>query len=136
MHTPRDGSVIGEIPDASAADVDAAVDAGVACLGSSWSSPSSVAARCAVLDTLGASLRANLEELAKLETLDCSKPLAESRIDIETCAALCEFYAEVAPAKLRDEPIDAARLEPPYGCLLYTSPSPRDGLLSRMPSSA
>ena len=25
---------------------------------------------------------------------------------------------------------------PPYICLLYTSPSPRDGLLSRMPSSA
>ena len=24
----------------------------------------------------------------------------------------------------------------PGGCLLYTSPSPRDGLLSRMPSSA
>src|SRR5665647_1868275 len=24
----------------------------------------------------------------------------------------------------------------PPGCLLYTSPSPRDGLLSRMPSSA
>ena len=27
-------------------------------------------------------------------------------------------------------------LDHPYGCLLYTSPSPRDGLLSRMPSSA
>ena len=26
--------------------------------------------------------------------------------------------------------------QPPGGCLLYTSPSPRDGLLSRMPSSA
>ena len=26
--------------------------------------------------------------------------------------------------------------EPKYTCLLYTSPSPRDGLLSRMPSSA
>ena len=24
----------------------------------------------------------------------------------------------------------------PHACLLYTSPSPRDGLLSRMPSSA
>ena len=24
----------------------------------------------------------------------------------------------------------------PFSCLLYTSPSPRDGLLSRMPSSA
>ena len=28
--------------------------------------------------------------------------------------------------------LDASRI----GCLLYTSPSPRDGLLSRMPSSA
>ena len=30
----------------------------------------------------------------------------------------------------------AADAPPAYGCLLYTSPSPRDGLLSRMPSSA
>ena len=29
-----------------------------------------------------------------------------------------------------------ALLAPSEGCLLYTSPSPRDGLLSRMPSSA
>ena len=27
-------------------------------------------------------------------------------------------------------------IEEEYDCLLYTSPSPRDGLLSRMPSSA
>ena len=30
----------------------------------------------------------------------------------------------------------AVHLERAIGCLLYTSPSPRDGLLSRMPSSA
>ena len=30
----------------------------------------------------------------------------------------------------------ATWLEGPVSCLLYTSPSPRDGLLSRMPSSA
>ena len=29
-----------------------------------------------------------------------------------------------------------AKPQHPYTCLLYTSPSPRDGLLSRMPSSA
>ena len=29
-----------------------------------------------------------------------------------------------------------ARNSPPKGCLLYTSPSPRDATLSRMPSSA
>ena len=28
------------------------------------------------------------------------------------------------------------KLDPKKNCLLYTSPSPRDGLLSRMPSSA
>ena len=30
----------------------------------------------------------------------------------------------------------ALYLDEKYSCLLYTSPSPRDGLLSRMPSSA
>ena len=33
---------------------------------------------------------------------------------------------------MEDDSDDAA----PRGCLLYTSPSPRDGLLARMPSSA
>ena len=47
--------------------------------------------------------------------------LAEAAVFAEHCAA-----ADVAvePVKLH------------IGCLLYTSPSPRDGLLSRMPSSA
>ena len=31
---------------------------------------------------------------------------------------------------------DAVVTDPPYGCLLYTSPSPRDRQKSRMPSSA
>ena len=35
-----------------------------------------------------------------------------------------------------DEQPVAEVKEDPYVCLLYTSPSPRDGLLSRMPSSA
>ena len=32
--------------------------------------------------------------------------------------------------------IDPGALADIFSCLLYTSPSPRDGLLSRMPSSA
>ena len=32
--------------------------------------------------------------------------------------------------------LDEVKAMRDYGCLLYTSPSPRDGLLSRMPSSA
>ena len=34
------------------------------------------------------------------------------------------------------EPLTASVVEQIIDCLLYTSPSPRDGLLSRMPSSA
>ena len=34
------------------------------------------------------------------------------------------------------EPLDQDEWGMHYVCLLYTSPSPRDGLLSRMPSSA
>ena len=36
--------------------------------------------------------------------------------------------------ELKAEKLDFSGLS--YDCLLYTSPSPRDGLLSRMPSSA
>ena len=59
-----------------------------------------------------------------------------------------EGYAVIGETGRGDEAIDLVRmLEPDLvildikmpgmnGCLLYTSPSPRDGLLSRMPSSA
>ena len=39
----------------------------------------------------------------------------------------------IKAASERDEPMDHILL---HGCLLYTSPSPRDVLRSRMPSSA
>ena len=45
--------------------------------------------------------------------------------------------AELLAAFSEAEPVvQSADPELPYPCLLYTSPSPRDGLLSRMPSSA
>ena len=38
--------------------------------------------------------------------------------------------------KIHNEAIDCLKSALKIACLLYTSPSPRDGLLSRMPSSA
>ena len=43
---------------------------------------------------------------------------------------------EPPSTKLNEEYKDIDQIAPPLTCLLYTSPSPRDGLLSRMPSSA
>ena len=47
--------------------------------------------------------------------------------------------AEVDIEEVKDESVvetEAPEKETSKDCLLYTSPSPRDGLLSRMPSSA
>src|SRR5680860_1714850 len=58
-----------------------------------------------------------------------------------TCLLLAAGYAWVlGEVFLPEAPASALRFVPHlltlYTCLLYTSPSPRDGLLSRMPSSA
>ena len=45
------------------------------------------------------------------------------------------FYP-VTNIMTEDRMFRAGQLHSTYTCLLYTSPSPRDGLLARMPSSA
>ena len=49
---------------------------------------------------------------------------------------LAKYNHEVYPVGLRSGEIDEIEVDTFKICLLYTSPSPRDGLLSRMPSSA
>ena len=63
--------------------------------------------------------------------------------DVELVNALEERYLAYALTTIMDRALPDSRdgLKPVhrrllYACLLYTSPSPRDGLLSRMPSSA
>ena len=47
------------------------------------------------------------------------------------------FRSQVAHAKIANLNVDEAKTAAGvYGCLLYTSPSPRDKRQSRMPSSA
>ena len=50
----------------------------------------------------------------------------------ENVTALCVFYGQ----KHSREMAAARKVAAYYGCLLYTSPSPRDRSVSRMPSSA
>ena len=62
------------------------------------------------------------------EVLHCySRAITSPRGELEA--------KEEDPAGFAVEAIGGDRPVPKY-CLLYTSPSPRDGLLSRMPSSA
>ena len=52
-------------------------------------------------------------------------------LSLEEKKELLGLLDELADAKSREKCADNY-----MACLLYTSPSPRDGLLSRMPSSA
>ena len=46
------------------------------------------------------------------------------------------MIAKLMPLVAKGDVNSASKLAQESSCLLYTSPSPRDGLLSRMPSSA
>ena len=72
--------------------------------------------------------------------------VTEARDESQTVAEQCKQLLSVwdSSAEFRDAMVSPV-LEPSskkkalqglLACLLYTSPSPRDGLLSRMPSSA
>ena len=52
---------------------------------------------------------------------------------VKTVIPYFERFLQVFPTL---ESLAEAKIDQVLACLLYTSPSPRDGLLSRMPSSA
>ena len=85
------------------------------------------------------------EQLFTVTCLDRPRVLNLSLFEIRKCSSFVYYTAlllselilltvasvpDIVNAKIRDK---QGNYEP---CLLYTSPSPRDGLLSRMPSSA
>ena len=65
-----------------------------------------------------------------------NRPERLNAVDLELLDALAGALADAVEAGSRVAVIGGAGPALCVGCLLYTSPSPRDGLLSRMPSSA
>ena len=60
--------------------------------------------------------------------------MANQSIDSPGAISRNQVNARVSGREAGDNPTDTAKQN--YTCLLYTSPSPRDATLSRMPSSA
>ena len=82
-------------------------------------------------DVLEAQLRSN-----RTQTTQSDSPM--TKVDRSTYAGFSNKLSKGTPNQYWVERfIDKIRIHVyPTPCLLYTSPSPRDGLLSRMPSSA
>ena len=101
---PATGEVICRVQQASAEDVDAAVESarkGFA----AWSAMGGTA-RGRVLNEAQRILRARNRELAELEVLDCGKPIQEAEVvDVLSGADCLEYYAGLA-ASLHGEHVD------------------------------
>ena len=71
----------------------------------------------------------------KIRVLDVPQLVAPGEVEARDTLPSFHFQPVATSAGESSQPASAS-LQLPWDCLLYTSPSPRDGLLSRMPSSA
>ena len=93
---PSDGEAFGEIARGTAADIDTAVSAARAALGTDFDGPwGSLAAaqRGRLLHGFAQAVGESLEELAALEARDTGKSLKTARADVRALARYFEFYA-------------------------------------------
>ena len=81
-----------------------------------------------------------VDGIAELKNAIVGKFKSDNQIDFDTSQILVSCGGKQSFYNLAQAILDAGDevlIPAPYWvCLLYTSPSPRDGLLSRMPSSA
>lgn len=94
--SPITEEVIGTIPAATAEDVEAAVAAADAAVrGKHWTT-SSGAYRARYLRAIADKVKERKVQLARLETLDMGKPVAEAEWDMDDVAGCFEYYAGLA----------------------------------------
>lgn len=91
---PADDTIVGTVPAADEHDVDRAVRAaGDACV--SWRE-TPAADRGRLLCDVARRIRADAEDLARLETRDCGKTLTQARDDVRLAARYFEFFGGAA----------------------------------------
>mmetsp|Transcript_13639 Transcript_13639/g.29251 ORF Transcript_13639/g.29251 Transcript_13639/m.29251 type:complete len:498 (-) Transcript_13639:438-1931(-) len=106
--SPASEEVIGRIPAANAEDVEAAVDAASAAAKSGHWTKTTGAYRAGFLRKMAQKIRDKKSELAKLETMDCGKPIDEAEWDMDDVAGCFDYYAGLAEKldERQDSPID------------------------------
>ena len=99
---PATGALLGRVPDSDADDVQLAWEAAAAAFGD-WSM-SGGHARSEHLHRFADAVEANLEELARLESIDSGKPISLARsMDIPRAVANLRFFAEAALSDRTEE---------------------------------
>ncbi len=101
VRDPSSDEVIATVPAAAAADVDRAAKAARRAFDGGWRDATGQE-RGRVLFEMAARVRAERDRLAKLETQNSGKPLAEAEYDIDDAATCFEYYGGLA-TKLHGE---------------------------------
>src|SRR5277367_737565 len=96
VYDPSTEEVIAEIPDAGAADVDAAVAAARHAFDEGGWPQTTAQERGRILFRIAARLREEAPQLAELESRNCGKPIVESEYDIADAATVFEYYGGLA----------------------------------------
>ena len=90
VHSPATGERLANIADASAADIDPVVAA--ARKGYELWRDVRPLERAKILRQIASVIRANLEDLAQLDAIDCGNPVDNLRSDVEMSAAAFDFF--------------------------------------------
>ncbi len=125
VEDPATGVVVARFAETPAETVGAAVGSAHEAFGS-WRALDP-AERGRRLSAVAAALRRDADLLARLETIDCGKPLSQARADIAGSARYFEYYAGLAD-KIQGETIPqpagtfAYTLREPYGVIAHITP--------------
>ncbi|KAB5524927.1 hypothetical protein DKX38_022676 [Salix brachista] len=131
---PATEQIVGDIPAATAEDVEIAVEAARKAFsrnkGQDWPSTSG-AYRAKYLRAIAAKITERKSELGKLEVIDCGKPLDEALWDMDDVAGCFEYYADLAegldakqkaPVSLPMETFKSYVLKEPLGVVALITP--------------
>ena len=97
---PSNDELLAEVASGAAGDVDRAVRAAAAAQPAWWAA--GAASRADVLAAIATAVQADGEALARLQSRNNGKPLAEARLDVSDVVACFEYYATLARGVERD----------------------------------
>ncbi|NND34304.1 MAG: aldehyde dehydrogenase family protein, partial [Saprospiraceae bacterium] len=100
---PYDGSIVGNYQEHTSEEVEGILtNANLAFR--NWSRIS-LGERSRLMSQAAQVLRDNMQEYARMITLEMGKPISESRSEVSKCAWVCDYYADHAGNFLTDQVI-------------------------------
>ena len=122
---PYDNKIVGSYTALTESELDAKLDKSQEAF-ESWRKVA-LSERCNLIKKAGQVLRENVEEYAKMITLEMGKPIKESRAEINKCALVCDYYGDNAEAFLANEIIESDATKS------FVRHDPMGGVLAIMP---